>query len=88
MCLEEILAESKIGMSLAQLPMHLNKKLPFNLDLNELGFPKLKDLIIAMRDKISLELRGTNHPFAYLKYQQEEVDKRGNMSGEMQSPSY
>jgi hypothetical protein len=51
-------------MSLAQLPMHLGKKLPFKLDLNEIGFPKLKDLIISMSDRIKLELRGTNHPFA------------------------
>ena len=62
----EILAESKTGMSLAQLPLYLRKKLPFALDLNELGFPKLKDLILSMSDKIKLELRGHNHPFAYL----------------------
>ena len=40
--------------------------MPFILDLNELGFPKLKDLILSMSDKIKLELRGHNHPFAYL----------------------
>ena len=62
----EILAESKNGMSLAQLPLYLRKKLPFILDLNELGFPKLKDLILSMNDQIKLELRGINHPFAYL----------------------
>lgn len=62
----EILAESKNGMSLAQLPQNLNKKLVFPLDLNELGFPKLKDLILSMSDRIKLELKGTNHPFAYL----------------------
>lgn len=62
----EILAESKTGMSLAQLPLYLRRKLPFALDLNELGFPKLKDLILSMADKIKLELRGHNHPFAYL----------------------
>lgn len=62
----EILAESKTGMSLAQLPLYLRRKLPFVLDLNELGFPKLKDLILSMSDKIKLELRGHNHPFAYL----------------------
>jgi hypothetical protein len=44
----------------------LRRKLPFTLDLNELGFPKLKDLILSMSDKIKLELRGHNHPFAYL----------------------
>ncbi len=64
--LVEILAESKAGMSLAQLPLYLKRKLPFALDLNELGFPKLKDLILSMADKIKLELRGHNHPFAYL----------------------
>jgi hypothetical protein len=62
----EILAESKTGMSLAQLPLYLRRKLPFPLDLNELGFPKLKDLILSMSDQIKLELRGHNHPFAYL----------------------
>ena len=62
----DILAESKTGMSLAQLPLYLRRKLPFALDLNELGFPKLKDLILSMSDKIKLELRGHNHPFAYL----------------------
>ena len=60
----EILIENPEGMSLAQFPMHIGKKLPFKLDLNEIGFPKLKDLIISMNDKIKLELRGTNHPFA------------------------
>ena len=66
----EILAESKTGpktgMSLAQLPQYLKKKLPFNLDWNELGFPKLKDLLQSMTDQIIVELRDVNHPFAYL----------------------
>jgi hypothetical protein len=53
-------------MSLAQLPQNLNKKLLFSLDLNELGFPKLKDLILSMSDQIKLDLKGLNHPFAYL----------------------
>lgn len=62
----EILAESKSGMSLAQLPQYLKKKLPFTLDLNELGFPKLKDLLKSMDDEIKIELKDVNHPFAYL----------------------
>jgi len=62
----EILTENKQGMSLAQLPLYLRRKLPFSLDLNELGFPKLKDLILSMNEKVKLELRGHNHPFAYL----------------------
>jgi hypothetical protein len=51
-------------MSLAQLPMNLNKKLPFYLDLNELGYPKLKDFLYSMSDQITLDLRGNNHPYA------------------------
>eukprot|EP00353_Schmidingerella_taraikaensis_P013857 CAMPEP_0185569138 /NCGR_PEP_ID=MMETSP0434-20130131/1858_1 /TAXON_ID=626734 ORGANISM="Favella taraikaensis, Strain Fe Narragansett Bay" /NCGR_SAMPLE_ID=MMETSP0434 /ASSEMBLY_ACC=CAM_ASM_000379 /LENGTH=185 /DNA_ID=CAMNT_0028183835 /DNA_START=1162 /DNA_END=1722 /DNA_ORIENTATION=- len=53
-------------MSLAQLPQYLKKKLPFNLEWNELGFPKLKDLLNSMEDNIKVELRDANHPFAYL----------------------
>lgn len=66
----EILAESKTGMSLAQLPQYLKKKLPFNLEWNELGFPKLKDLLQSMTDQIKVELRDVNHPFAYLMHKQ------------------
>ena len=62
----EILTENRQGMSLAQLPLYLRRKINFTLDLNELGFPKLKDLIVSMSDRVKLELRGHNHPFAYL----------------------
>jgi len=82
----EILAESKNGMSLAQLPLYLRRKLPFTLDLNELGFPKLKDLIRSMSDKIKLELRGHNHPFAYLIKGEKNVHSRGNSEIPQQIP--
>ena len=37
------------------------------LDLAELGFAKLKDLILAIGDDlVAVELRGHNHPFAVL----------------------
>lgn len=62
----EILLVNQDGVSLAQLPNHLKKKLPFNLVLSELGFSKLKDLILSMNDKIKIENRGHNHPFAVL----------------------
>ena len=71
----EILAEQKTGMSLAQLPQYLKKKLPFTLEWNELGFPKLKDLLKTMHDQIKVELRDVNHPFAYL------VHKNRNNAG-------
>lgn len=41
----EVLSESRSGLSLAQMPLHLKRRLNFPLDLNELGFVKLKDLL-------------------------------------------
>lgn len=41
-------------------------KLPFNLNLTELGFTKLKDLILSMGNQIKIDNRGHNHPFAVL----------------------
>ena len=64
----EILRECKEGMSLAQLPLYIKRKLSFPLDLAELGFAKLKDLLLIMPE-VEIELRGTNHPFAILKNQ-------------------
>jgi hypothetical protein len=49
-CLVEIMKDNKNGMSLAQLPQHLKKKLPFELNLTKLGYPKLKDLLLSMSD--------------------------------------
>lgn len=63
----EVLCENKNGISLAQLPQYLKRKFSFTLDLNELGYGKLKDLILSMQDQIKLEIRGHNHPFAILK---------------------
>ena len=58
-----ILLETPEGVSLAQLPMRLKAYLPFPLDLNELGFAKLKDLLATI-SSVKLEQRGSNHPFA------------------------
>jgi len=62
----EVLAESKEGVSLAQLPLYLQKKVHFPLDWNSLGFAKLKDFIKTMSDEIKIDLKGHNHPLAYL----------------------
>ena len=67
-------------MSLAQLPQYLKKKLPFTLDLNELGFPKLKDLLKSMDDEIKIELKDVNHPFAYLLHTKNYEKCRDNRS--------
>lgn len=65
-CLIETLSECKGGVSLAQLPQHLKRKLNFEVNLSNLGYPKFKDLILSMNDVIQIELKGQNHPFAYL----------------------
>ena len=60
----KVLSESKAGVSLAQLPQHVKKHT--SIDLNDLGFAKLKDLLATMPE-VHIELHGTNHPFAVLK---------------------
>ena len=60
-----MLEKSQDGISLAQLPLHLKRSLNFPLNLSELGFAKLKDLL-ATFPEVAIELRDTNHPFAVL----------------------
>ena len=59
----EVLRENNEGVSLAQLPMKVRTLLQFPLDLSELGFAKLKDLLATI-PSVRVELRGSNHPFA------------------------
>lgn len=59
----EILKENKEGLSLAQLPLYIKRKINFSINISELGFAKLKDLLLVTPD-VEIELRGTNHPFA------------------------
>lgn len=42
-------------ISLAQIPLNLKKNVPFEVNLVELGFPKLKNMLNTLGDKISLE---------------------------------
>jgi hypothetical protein len=62
----DVLRNNLEGIPLAQLPNHLNKKLRFPFNVTELGFTKLKDLVLAMGDNVKIENRGTNHPHAVL----------------------
>eukprot|EP00826_Nyctotherus_ovalis_P041933 TRINITY_DN4273_c0_g5_i3.p1 TRINITY_DN4273_c0_g5~~TRINITY_DN4273_c0_g5_i3.p1 ORF type:complete len:598 (+),score=145.78 TRINITY_DN4273_c0_g5_i3:692-2485(+) len=62
----ELLAEKPSGLPLAQLPQHLKYRLPFPLDLNELGFLKLKELLATMADQVKVDARGHNYPIARL----------------------
>ena len=60
-----LLEKSQDGVSLAQLPLHLKRSLNFPMNISELGFAKLKDLL-ATFPEVAIELRDTNHPFAVL----------------------
>jgi hypothetical protein len=55
----------------------LKRKINFSLNLQELGFAKLKDLVLSMSEQVSLELRGHNHPFAFLI--EKSIDPRKNV---------
>ena len=63
----EVLAENPNGLSLAQIPQYLRRKLSFSFNLQDMGFPKLKNLLNTMTDDIKIELSGTNHSYASLK---------------------
>ena len=79
----KILTENPAGLSLAQLPLYLRYKLPFPLDLNELGFLKLKELLATMTDQVKVEIRGHNYPFAKLIHKQSaELQVRSGVSKE------
>jgi len=60
------LLKNSQGISLAQLPLYLKRALKFPLNIAEMGYAKLKDLLLTF-PRVAVELRGTNHPFAVLK---------------------
>lgn len=60
-----ILEKHPEGVSLAQLPLFIKRSLNFPLNIQDLGFAKLKDLL-ATFPEVAIELRNTNHPFAVL----------------------
>ena len=62
----EILKENPSGVSLAQIPQFLKLKAQFPFNLQELGFPKLKNFLASMPEKIKIEMAGTNNSYAYL----------------------
>ena len=64
----ELLVEHPEGLSLAQIPQYLRRKLNFSFNLQEMGFPKLKNLLITMTEDIQIEVLGTNHSYASLKH--------------------
>lgn len=68
-----ILKEQESGVSLAQMPQYLKKKVSFDFNIQSFGFPKLKDLILQMKDQVKIDLKGQNHPYASLISQNQNV---------------
>lgn len=71
MAIIDTLLHNPEGVSLAQLPNHLKTRLNFTLNLHELGFAKLKDLILSMRDRVKVS--NSNHPVASLLDSQDRI---------------
>ncbi|CAD8048790.1 unnamed protein product [Paramecium primaurelia] len=64
----ELLLENPDGVSLAQIPTLLKERVNFELNLIELGFPKLKNFIESVKDVITIENSGRNNFIAKLNY--------------------
>ena len=51
-------------ISLAQIPLSLKKSVPFSFNLPDLGFPKLKNLILTLSDMISMDINKSTLSFS------------------------
>ena len=72
----EALLENKNYIPLAQVKAMLTKKLDFKLDLEELGFKKLRKMIEYFSSEINLESLGDNHFYIELKREVYEENKQ------------
>jgi hypothetical protein len=61
-----LLKENKQGLSLAQIPLMIKKKYNQSYNIQSLGFPKLKNLLVTM-DEVDLEKSNGNFNRALLK---------------------
>jgi hypothetical protein len=68
----ECLIENNNYLPLAQLKKLLNSKLDFSINLDELGFAKLRNLVVYFED-VKLESLGNNH--FYLSVENEKFEK-------------
>ena len=59
--LELLKEQEKEGVTLAQLPLLLQKKYHKFYNIQDLGFPKLKNFLITIEDKIELTRSSNNH---------------------------
>lgn len=62
LALIDILLEAgpKVQIPLAQIPLNLKKTLLFDINLLELGFPKLKNLLSTLSSKLRIETNKTH----------------------------
>ena len=63
----DILSETPEGIPLAQIPLHLKRKMDYVVNFQELGFPKLKNFLATIPELVKIESSGTNHAFVKLK---------------------
>lgn len=52
-------------ISLAQIPLYLKKSLMFSYNLPNLGFPKLKNLIMTLSDKVELDINKSTLSYCF-----------------------
>ncbi|CAD8140976.1 unnamed protein product [Paramecium pentaurelia] len=62
----QLLLENLDGVLLTQIPTLLKKRVSFELNLIELGFPKLRNFIETVKDVIQIENNGRNNVIAKL----------------------
>jgi len=68
-------AQPKTPISLAQIPLNLKKSIIFDYTLVELGFPKLKNLLNTLSDKLLLESSKTHITYELTNNGAEAIDK-------------
>ena len=71
-------------ISLAQIPLNLKKCLLFEYTLVELGFPKLKNILSTLNDKLILETSKTHITYQVTTNGLESVEKLRNKLKTMQ----
>ena len=62
-------------ISLAQIPLNLKKTIIFDYTLVELGFPKLKNILNTLADKLLLESTKTHITYELTTNGSEAIDK-------------
>ncbi len=76
----EILKENQQGISLAQIPQFMKQKLKNDFNLQELGFPKLKNFLKLFEEDIAIENSKYNNQYAVLRNKSSEPQKNQILS--------